>query len=56
MEILQGRILEWLPCPPPGDLPNPGLESRSPALQVNSLLSELPGKPIMEYYSTIKKE
>ena len=43
------------PCPPPGDLPNPGLESRSPTLQVNSLLSELPGKPIMEYYSTTKK-
>ena len=29
-----------LPCPPPGDLPNPGIEPRSPALQVDSLLSE----------------
>ena len=27
-----------LPCPPPGDLPNPGIELRSPALQANSLL------------------
>ena len=27
------------------DLPNPGMESRSPALQVDSLLSEPPGKP-----------
>ena len=24
--ILQARILEWLPCPPPGDLPDPGIE------------------------------
>ena len=23
--ILQARMLEWVPCPPPGDLPNPGL-------------------------------
>ena len=35
-----------LPCPPPGDLPNPGIEPRSATLQVNSLLSEPPGKPI----------
>ena len=33
-----------LPCPPPGDLPNPGTKPRSPALQVDSLLSEPPGK------------
>ena len=32
-----------LPCPPPGDLPNPGTEPRSPQLQVDSLPSE-PGK------------
>ena len=29
-----------LPCPPPGDLPNPGIEPGSPALQGDSLLSE----------------
>ena len=34
-----------LPCPPPGDLPNPGIELRSPTLQVDSLLSEPPGQP-----------
>ena len=34
-----------LPCPPPGDLPNPGIDPRSPALQVASLPSEPPGKP-----------
>ena len=34
-----------LPCPPPGDLSNPGSELRSPALQADSLLSEPPRKP-----------
>ena len=29
--ILQGRILGGLPCPPPGDLPNPGFKPRSHA-------------------------
>ena len=29
-------------APPPGDLSNPGIEPRSPALQVNSLPSEPP--------------
>ena len=45
MGILQARILEWLPCPPPGDLPNPGIKPRSPTLQMDSLPSEPPGKP-----------
>ena len=30
--------------PSPGDLPNPGIEPTSPALQVHSLPTELPGK------------
>ena len=30
--ILQARIPNGLPCPPPGDLPNPGIEPRSPTL------------------------
>ena len=34
-----------LPCPPPGDLPNPGIEPKSPTVQVDSLLSEPQGKP-----------
>ena len=33
-----------LPCPSPGDLPNPGIEPRSPALQADALSSEPPGK------------
>ena len=32
-----------LPCPPPGDLPNSGIEPRSPALQEDSLPSKPPG-------------
>ena len=35
-----------LPCPSPEDLPNPGIESSSPALQADSLPSEPPGKPM----------
>ena len=41
-----------LSCPPPGDLPNPGIEPRSPALQANSLPSEPPGKPSMYLVKT----
>ena len=33
-----------LPCPPPGDLANPGIKPRSPALQVDSIPSEPPEK------------
>ena len=31
--------------PSPGDLPNPGIEPGSPALQADTLTSEPPGKP-----------
>jgi len=34
-----------VPSPTPVYLPNPRIELRSPALQVDSLLSEPPGKP-----------
>ena len=33
-----------LPFPSPGDLPDPGIEPGSPALQADSLPSEPPGK------------
>ena len=42
MGILQTRILEWLPCSPLRDLPNPGIQHRSSTLQLDSLLSEPP--------------
>ena len=44
--ILQAGILEWLPCPPPGDLPDSGIKPRSPALQVDSLPFEPLGNSI----------
>ena len=34
-----------LPFPSPGDLPNPGIKPGSPALQTDSLPTELQGKP-----------
>ena len=43
--ILQARILEWVAFSSPGDLPNPGFEPGSPALQADSLPTELSGKP-----------
>jgi len=45
MGILQARILEWVALPPPADFPTPGIELRSPTLQVDSLPAEPPGKP-----------
>ena len=39
--ILQARILSGLPFPSPGDLPDPGIEPGSLALQADSLLTEL---------------
>ena len=36
-----------MPDPPPGDLPNPGIEPKSPAWQADSSLSEPPGKPMI---------
>ena len=43
-----------LPFPSPGDLPNPGIEPKSPTLQADALTSELPGKPQM--YSIAKNK
>ena len=41
------RILEWEPIPSPVDLPDSGIELGSPALQAESLPTELPGKPTL---------
>ena len=38
--ILQARILEWVALPICRDLSNPGIELRSPTLQVDSLPAE----------------
>ena len=49
--IVQGRILEWVSFPPPGDLPDPGIQPGSPELQADSLLSEPPGKIDIDVFS-----
>ena len=45
MEFSRPEYCSGKPFPSPGDLPNPGIEPRSPALQVDSLPAEPPGKP-----------
>ena len=46
MELSRQEYWSGLPFPPPGDLPNPGIEPGSPALQTDALPSEPPGKLI----------
>ena len=41
-EFSRQEYWSGLPFPSPGDLPDPGIEPRSPALQADALLSELP--------------
>ena len=43
--ILQARMLEWVAISFSGDVPDPGIEPGSPALQADSLPSEAPRKP-----------
>ena len=43
--ISQARVLEWLPFPSPGNLPDPGIKPISPALVGGFLTTEPPGKP-----------
>ena len=45
--ILQARILEWVAFPFFRDLPNPGIEPKSPTLQADSLPAESQGKPLI---------
>ena len=45
MEFSRQEYWSGLPFPSPGDLPNPGIEPGSPALQADALSSEPPGKP-----------
>ena len=45
MEFSRQEYWSWLPFPSPGDVPDPGIKPGSSALQADSLLTELPGKP-----------
>ena len=46
--ILQARILEWVAVPFSRGSSNPGIKSRSPTLQADSLPAEPPGKQVTE--------
>ena len=49
--IFQARALEWLPFPPPGLLPDPGIKPESPvspALAARFFTTAPPGKPITD--------
>ena len=47
MRISRQESWSGLPFPSPGDLPNQGIESRPPTMQVDSLPTELLGKPYL---------
>jgi len=45
VEFSRQEFWSGLPCPSPGDLPDPGIKPGFPSLQADSLSSESPGKP-----------
>ena len=57
IEFSRQEYWSGLPFPSPGDLPNPGMEPRSPALRADASPSEPPGNPLrseerLEFEST----
>ena len=53
MEFSRQEYWSGLPLPSPADLPNPGIEPGSPALQADALPSEPPGKILIFTRSTV---
>jgi len=53
MESSRQEYWSGLPFASPGDLPDPGIKPWSPALPIDSLPSELPGKPLQRYGENI---
>ena len=53
LEFSRQEYWRGLPCSSPGDLPNPGIEPGSPALQADSLPSEPPGKSLIHIYHNL---
>ena len=47
MEFSRQEYPSGLPFPSPGDIPHPGIELMSPALQTNSFITEPPGIPCL---------
>ena len=54
MKFFRQEYWSGLPFPSPGDLPDPGIEPESPALQADSLPSEPPEKPNMVYLEAVE--
>ena len=55
MEFCRQEYWSGLPFPSPGDLLNPGIEHKFPALQADSLPSEPPGKSMSTVYSQLRE-
>ena len=53
MEFSSQEYWSGLPFPSPGDLPDPGIEHESPALQADSLPSETAGKSTILRHSWV---
>ena len=54
MDFSRQENWSGLPCPPPGDLPDPGMEPMFPAWQADLFTTESPGKPMScSYYFLI---
>jgi len=54
MEFSRQEYWSALACPPPGDLPNPGIELNSPALQVILYHLSHQGSPYINFTSVKK--
>ena len=52
--ILRQEYWSRFSFPSPGDLPDPGVKPRSPALQADASPSELLGKPLVNVYLEAK--
>ena len=54
MGFFRQEYWSGVPFPPPGDLPDPGIEPGSPALWADSLPTEPSGKPQMKALPSLK--
>ena len=54
IEFSRPEYWSELPFPSPGDLPNPGVEPGSPALQEDFLPSEQPGSSKIYKFSSVQ--
>ena len=54
LEFSRQEYWSGLPCPSPGNLPDPGIKPRSPSLQAGSLPSEPAGKPKHTLFASVQ--